>query len=233
MLLVEECLVSEGNAMKWNLDCLQANGPFAQDDDFLASAQRSAAAEVALSRRSFEGATLEGHSFAQLEIDRSIVRSCSFSSCSFPKATFIETEFVDCDFSNGDFSESYFKKCRFTRCKGVGARFVQCVWHMVELRECQMASAFFDETRMSDVRFLQTNCQDASFAQMKLQRFETRESRFIGCDFFRTKLADVDFSMGEFSEPLVSQPPEELRGVRVNLFQAAGLVSLMGVQVVG
>jgi hypothetical protein len=42
-------------------------------------------------------------------------------------------------------------------------------------------------------------------------------------------LATVDFTENEFKMPLVSTPPIELKGMVINMFQAADLIGLLGI----
>jgi uncharacterized protein YjbI with pentapeptide repeats len=215
----------------WNLDCLEHLGALAETDDFAFAAARSRESECAMTRRFFSGVRIDGGCYDRAEIDRSRFENCSLFACDLSHCTFIEVEFDECDFSNCDFSEGYFKKCRFTRCKGVGARYAHAAFSMVEVVDSRFSDALFDECRFTDVRFVRADCTRASFSQTQLERFCPSECRFVENDFFKTKLAGIDFSDGELVAPIVSKPPIELAGASVNIFQAAGLASLLGLNV--
>jgi len=89
----------------------------------------------------------------------------------------------------------------------------------------------FNRTKMTDVRFDHTDFTEASMAESKLKKFVATDSRFIRNNLFKTILTGVDFTGNEFIAPIVSAPPVELKGVIVDTFQAAGLISLWGVVV--
>jgi uncharacterized protein YjbI with pentapeptide repeats len=87
----------------------------------------------------------------------------------------------------------------------------------------------FNETKMNEVLFDNIDFTESSISEAKLKKFEAKNSRFIKNNFFKTMLATVDFTDNEFKMPLVSTPPIELKGMVINMFQAADLIGLLGI----
>lgn len=82
---------------------------------------------------------------------------------------------------------------------------------------------------MTGVLFDHIDFTESSMSEAKLRKFEARDSRFVKNNFFKTMLTTVDFSNNEFTMPIVSSPPVELKGAIINMFQAADLIGLLGV----
>lgn len=203
------------------------------DEEFVECVQQARAFETAITRHEFRGVQVVSRKFSRVEIAHSRMVGCSFIGCDFSKASFVEVEFVDCDISNSDFSDCYMKHCRFVDCKAVGTRFTHAVWRDVVVRESRFVGAYFDRIKVVGASFQVADCTEASFSEAELGDIDLDRSKFIDNDFFKTKLGGIDFSECEFESPIVSDPPIELRGVQVNLFQAAGLASLLGITVKG
>lgn len=198
------------------------------DEEFNECARRARASESAITRHEFHGVQVAHRKFSRIEIARSRIVGCSFVGCDFEKASFQEMEFVGCDLSNSDFSDCYMKHCRFVDCKAIGVKFTHAVWRDVIVRDSRFSGAYFDRIKMVSASFSGTDCTEASISEAELEGLDLDGSKFISNDFFKTKLKDVDFSTCDFETPLVSSPPEELRGAQVNLFQAGELASLLG-----
>ena len=99
----------------------------------------------------------------------------------------------------------------------------------ITVRQSILRYSIFDKTKMTDVLFEQIDFTEASLTEARLKNFEAVNCKFLKNDFFKTILAGIDFSDSEFSAPMVSNPPVELKGAIINMFQAADLIGLWGV----
>lgn len=175
------------------------------------------------------GETLEKDDLRQIEIHKARFEKCVFAGCHFEKASFVDTVFEDCDLSGSIFRDAYFERCLFLRCKCVGTDMRETRIKHVTFSQTKLPFACFDRARVSDVLFDQVDFTEASVMEARISRFETIGSRFFKNNFFRTMLSSVDFSENEFVSPIVSMPPEELKGAVLNPSQAADLIGLWGI----
>lgn len=172
---------------------------------------------------------MEGMDFSGMELIASILENCTFCKCNFKNASFIDVIFQSCDFSNSKFAGAYFERCQFVDCKCVGLDMQGTVIKQTTFEQSNFQYSNFDETKMTEVLFDHIDFTESSISEAKLKRFEAKNSIFIKNNFFKTMLATVDFTDNEFKLPLVSTPPIELKGIIINMFQAADLIGLLGI----
>lgn len=177
------------------------------------------------------GCVEAGADFSLLELAESSVEGCAFSACDFSRATFADVAFSNCDFSNCDFSEAGFTRCTFSSCKFTGANFTEAVLRIVEMRDSTCAYAFFTKAKLEDVAVRATDFAHADVSEARLRRVAFDDVRFAGTSFFRTSLAGVDLSTCQLADIVLSDAMGELRGCRMDLFQAAGIARRLGVVV--
>jgi uncharacterized protein YjbI with pentapeptide repeats len=173
----------------------------------------------------------EGADFYKLDVRGSVFAYGTCHKCSFEKASFIDVLFQACDFSNSNFQGAYFQRCKFVSCKCVGADMAGAFCKDTIFEDTNLRYANFNTAKFNGVQFDHVDFTEASMAEAKLARFTAEESKFIRNDFSKTLLKGVDFSSNEFIAPTVSIPPVELRGISIDMFQAADLVGLLGVKI--
>ena len=67
---------------------------------------------------------------------------------------------------------------------------------------------------------------------MKFKKIALTKVNFTSADFFKTSLKAVAISECNIDSILVSDTYQELRGVKINMFQAVEIAKLLGVKVV-
>jgi uncharacterized protein YjbI with pentapeptide repeats len=174
---------------------------------------------------------LQNEDLTRIDIRKSTFDNCDFSGCQFNKGCFVDIVFKNCDFSNAHFSEAFFERCAFYDCKSVGTRMTDVIIKQTAFIQTNFKYADFDKAQLSNVLFEHSDLSEASITEAKLKSVEVKTSKFIKTNFFKTALANIDFSDSEFKHPVVSNPPTELVGIMVNMFQAAELIGIWGVVV--
>jgi len=172
---------------------------------------------------------IEGAEFVKIEVQRSIFEHNTFHNCNFDKASFVDVVFQSCDFSNSKFVGAYFNRCRFISCKGIGIDMSETVVKQTTFEESNFQYAYFYKTKMTDVLFDHLDFTEASMIEAKLNKFAATDSKFVRNNFSKTMLVKVDFSNNELVAPIVSNPPVELKGAIINIYQAVDLIGLWGV----
>ena len=169
--------------------------------------------------------------FFKMDMRKCALEACGFHQCCFEKASFIDVRFHNCNFSNCSFPGAYFERCQFTACKGIGMDLAGAAIKHTSFADCNLQYANFNTAKLAGVRFGRVDFTDASMAEAKLRQFVAGKSKFIRNDFRKTMLAGIDFTGSILSGPIVSSPPDELRGMVVDVFQAAALAGLLGIKI--
>ena len=169
--------------------------------------------------------------FHKMDIRMCVFKNCSFQNCNFEKASFLDIVFQSCDFSNSNFQGAYFERCKFISCKCMGIDMTHTINKQVTFDDTNLRYANLNAIRMNHVLFDHVDFTEASMAEAQLTKFFTVESKFQRNDFYKTLLNGIDFSNSTFLSPLVSEPPIELRGISIDMFQAAHLIGLWGITV--
>lgn len=198
-------------------------------DDFSSYVQDFLLDEIPIFAIKSYAEQIEEMEFFKIETRTSIFENCTFRNCNFENASFIDVIFQSCDFSNSKFTGAYYERCQFINCKCVGIDMRDTVIKQTTFEQSNLQYSYFDNTKMTDVLFDHINFTESSMSEAKLKKFEARDSRFIKNNFFKTMLATVDFTNNEFTTPIVSSPPVELKGAIINMFQAADLIGIWGV----
>jgi uncharacterized protein YjbI with pentapeptide repeats len=177
------------------------------------------------------GEQCEGVDFYKMDLRASVFANCAFHDCNFDKAGFVDVEFRSCDLSNSRFQGAYFERCRFVSCKCVGIDMTGAMMKQTMFEDTNLHYANFNAVSMNGVQFSRIDFSDSSIAQATLKRFASAESKFIRNDFTKTLLNGIDFSGNELIAPIVSIPPIELKGIVIDMLQAADLIGILGVKV--
>lgn len=167
--------------------------------------------------------------FALLELSEARVEGCRYAGCDFSRASFADVAFSGCDFSNSDFSEANFTRCTFASCKFTGANFTEAVLRRVEVRDSTLSYASLAKSKLEDVTARATDFSHADVSEARLKRAAFDDVRFVGTSFFRTSLSGIDFTACQLADIVLSDAMGELRGCRMDLYQAAGIAQRLGV----
>ena len=187
--------------------------------------------DATIAKTETTGEQVRDSDFHKMDIRMSVFQNCSFHDCNFEKASFMDIVFQSCDFSNSSFQGAYFERCQFLSCKCMGIDMSRAIHKQVTFEDTNLRYANFNLIRMNHVLFDHVDFTEASMAEAQLNTFFTVESQFQRNDFYKTLLKGIDFSHNTFVSPIVSEPPIELRGICIDMFQAAHLIGLWGITV--
>lgn len=180
----------------------------------------------------FQGEELAGLCAEKAEFSRVQFVKCRFTGCDFSRTTLWDVEFQNCDLSNCNFEHSYWKRCRLKSCKAQGTDWKEASFHACGIEDSKLDYANLNRCLMEQVAIRQCTFVSASIAEAKWKKISLQENRFISTDFFKTPLAGVDLSTCEVSQLLLSEDLRELRGAKIDAFQAAEFVRMMGMVIV-
>lgn len=180
----------------------------------------------------FQGEELEGLYAEKVEFSRVRFENCRFSHCDFSGVALWDVEFHNCDLSNCDLERSYWKRCLLKCCKAQGTDWKDASFHESVLEDSKLDYANFSRCLMDQVTMRQCSCVSTSISEVKWKKVMLQENRFISTDFFKTSLNGMDLSTCELSQLMLSDDLRELRGAKIDAFQAAEFVRLLGMVIV-
>lgn len=157
-----------------------------------------------------------------------LFHGCRFTACNFTGCTFIDCVFKGCDISNSDFSESYFKACSFISCKAVGTAFKYSFYKNVSFDGGSFELSDFQRSKLQTVAVTDTDFSSALFSSCEIKQTELKNVTLARSVFFDTKLAGLDFTSCNIEGLTVSDTGAELKGAKVDVWQAAMFAKLLG-----
>ena len=98
-----------------------------------------------------------------------------------------------------------------------------------ELRDSTLSYASLAKARLTDVLARADDFSHADLSEARLARTAFDDVRFTGTSFFRTSLAGIDFTTCQLADIVLSDAMGELKGCRMDLYQAAGIAQRLGV----
>lgn len=180
----------------------------------------------------FEDETLSSEDKTLADVESVHFLRCRFESVNFEKSSFVNVKFSNCDLSNCTFKDAYFKDVILENCKGVGTQFVHSSIKTMLIRDCNMNYSNFGQAKLENCSFLTSQFQSASISQTTLKALHISQCQFHSTDFFHTFLRGVDFSDSDLEGLLLSDDLTEVKGSKMNLYQAAAIAQLLGIQII-
>lgn len=182
------------------------------------------------------GALLENETLPAARLAELRVYQCRLEGCRLPGAVLRRAEFVDtvfdrCDLSGADLDGAYFSRCVFTGCKGVGARMQQAVLKNVRIERCNFSMCDFTGAAFASVLVDDCDLSGAWLTECRHRQLELRQVKLCSASLFHTPLKGLDLTGCRIDDITVAA--EDLPGVIVDTWQAAGLARLLGVVVKG
>ena len=196
--------------------------------DLLEEGQRE---ETDIVNKRFEGIFLTKFDGKEIRFRQSVFINCKLMGCYFDRTWFTDVKFINCNFYNTSFSDAVFKQCAFENCKGEKADFYGCTMQHVSFTDGYFTGAGFDASRMSYIMGNHTDFTEAGFSQCKFANTDWMNVCFQKAEFFKTSLKDMNFSSCNIDGIIISDNMSELKGMKVNLFQAVDLAKRLGIEI--
>lgn len=169
--------------------------------------------------------------FSGVSFEKVIFDKCRFSDADFSKCTFTDVVFNSCDLSNCDFSSSYFARCEMLAVKGVGANMSRCFLGHTFCENSNFRYANFDTAKFDKFVFAHCDLSEAFLSNCTFKVIEFDETELNRTNISHTSFNGIDLSTCNLQALVVSAGAHELRGMVVNMFQAADLAKLLGITI--
>lgn len=181
----------------------------------------------------FENLVEEQIDFSRIETATTKFVNCKFYECSFERAEWKDVVFQSCDLSGCDFSNGYFERVEFQSCKGVGTKFADSIFKQVSIVDCYLDYSNFDHSKFENMKVEQTQLKSANLAQCKCKNIYWNSVELTNTSFFHTPLRGIDLRRCQIAGLVLSDQNEELKGVVVDIYQAAELSKRLGLVIKG
>lgn len=177
----------------------------------------------------FKNVILQGEDLSGLCLSRVKFERCSFIDCIFEKAEFGNVAFQSCNLSGSHFDDSFFKQVRLSGSKGTGARFISSSIKDFMAADCGLDYSNFNGSKLEGVRFEDCDLSNGDFGQCKCKHVSWDRVNLQNTSFFKTSLKGMDFTTSTIKGLVLSDECSELKGLTVDLYQAAELAGRLGV----
>lgn len=174
----------------------------------------------------------ENACLVELEVSKCRIADCTFQQCDFSGSVFEDTLFTNCDFSNAILESVGFRRCEFVNCKFTGASFGESVFENVSLTDCNVSFASLVRVRWKNVSATTCDLAKSDMGEMGLSQVAFSDCRLTGANFFRTSLLGIDLTTCQIEGIVVSDSMAELRGVKMDIYQAVTFARKLGILIV-
>lgn len=180
------------------------------------------------------GSLAEGERLAGVEFDGCRFTGCVLFGAVLTGCTFTECEFADCDLSRTVVTDSRFSECTFTDSRLLGVNFALA--HTGSLappfvfERCRLDYASFRGLDITGSVFRECRLRDVDLGETVARRVVFAGSDLAGASFGDTDLREADLA-GAVNYALDVRA-NQVRGARVDVGGAAGLLRPFGIEVV-
>lgn len=194
--------------------------------------------DVSGDRPRFSDERFEGRQPADGEFEDAILLDCTFVDCDLSEVSLARAQLVDCRFENCELpllnvTETVLQGVTFDTCRLTGVNFSSLsklpIVPEAALRGCDLSFCSFRQLDLRTWLFEDCRFAEADFARCELKGVSFRGSDLTRCTFNHVDLGDADLrgARGYVISPLENN----LRGMRVSLPEAIGLLAAVGVVV--
>lgn len=172
-----------------------------------------------------------GEKLADCSFENCVFEGCRMNETDFAGCAFKNVIFQRCDFSNCNFSNAYFNRCSLSDVKAVGISLPNAALKDVSFNRCNLEMCDLRTSELHRCNFNDVNMTAAIVSDAKLKEVELKDVKLINACFFKTKLAGLDFTKSDISGVQVSSDGSELKGARVDVYQATMFAKLFGLEI--
>ncbi len=189
-------------------------------------------------RRRFTDQSFNGLQPTDIDFENAILLGCTFTDCDLSEASFVGAQLVECRFDNCELpllnlAGAVLQAVSFTTCRLTGINFSLLsklpIVPEAKLEGCDLSFCSFRQLDLQAWSFEECRFLEAEFSRCELKRVSFAGCDLTRCTFSRNDLAEADLrgARGYSLSPL----DNNLRGMRVSLPEAIGLLAAVGVVV--
>ncbi len=188
--------------------------------------------------RRYTDEQFDGLAAGERALHDAIVLGCTFTNCDLTEQSFKRTHLVDCRFegcelSMVDLTDAVLQTVELDTCRLTGVNFAAVsrlpIIPEAKLTDCDLSFATFRDMDLTMWSFVGCRLTEAEFVRCELKGVSFAGADLTRCTFQRNDLAGADLrgARGYVISPL----DNNLRGMKVSLPEALGLLAAVGVAV--
>lgn len=155
---------------------------------------------------------------------------CSFQQTNFDDGEFVRVNWRHSQLVNTSWRETRWYDCDLRNLQWSGAELTGSFWQRSRIQASKLVYANFSEAELNQMCFLDCDLLESAFQAVQSKRgVDFSGSRLTGASFIETRLAGFDWHTADFVD--VSLNADLAKGLKINQFQAAQLIGLLGIEV--
>lgn len=198
-------------------------------EDFDQLLQETLEDEIPIQKKLFKKMLIGSMDCTKLQFEDVRFERCKFSHTILNRTSFVNVEFIDCIFEHCEMSHTWFSQCKIEESSFKACQFVKADFSDVTITKSNFRYSNFTQSYLKKCLIQHSDMSETFFAESTLKLFYPIDSKFIKVEFFKTSLANIDFSTCDIQGICVSEDCSELKGIIVDIYQAAELSRLIGV----
>jgi uncharacterized protein YjbI with pentapeptide repeats len=156
---------------------------------------------------------------------------CTFDQQDFSTGEFVDCQWINCELANTNFANCVFYDNRFATCLLTGVDFSNNDWKQVVVEACKTDYFKVSGSRLTNCQFNHSHMIASYFQEVIVKKgLVFDHSEIDQTDFTGTAMTGINLADSQFSDLMVT--PALLRGCKINAYQAALFVALIGMEVV-
>lgn len=174
----------------------------------------------------FENADWSGLGFMRIWFD-----NCRFPGIKMSQCTFHDTRWDNCDVSGGNLRRCRVHDCRFEKGKGVGLVISDSFFRKTSFYNWNGRYVQWSSCALEHMNWMESVCRESLFSDCPLKAVQFTHTDLQQAQFFKTYLKGIDLTSCQIDGLSVSDRMTELRGAIVDLYQAAELARMLGIEI--
>lgn len=184
-----------------------------------------------LSLHLFKNCCVTDMEIERISFDKIIFDHCNFENVSFEGCSFGDVIFKNCSFVKCSFSGGIFSRCEFSGSRSVGGDFTSASFMNLNFQNSSFRYANFTTSRFDRVSIKSCDMRGAFLARCSLEDTVFSDTDFTEGEFYYTSLTGMDLTSCKIFGVRFSDGASELKGATVDVYQAAELARLLGVNI--
>lgn len=173
-----------------------------------------------------------------IDLEDAILLGCTFTDCDLSEVSLSGTQLVSCRFENCELpllnlTDTVLQEVSFSTCRLTGINFSLVsklpIVPEAKLEGCDLSFCSFRQLDLQAWSFEDCRFLEAEFSRCELKKVSFAGSDLTRCTFARNDLAEADLRGARGYQ--ISPLDNNLRGMRVSLPEAIGLLAAVGVSV--